>query len=248
MDSTQQTLAPGNFAPTRWTLVLRARGESFEAQKALGELCEAYYQPVFRFLRRGCRDDDTARELTQEFFARLLARHQLDSVEPGRGRFRSFLLGVVKHFLSDLRDHERAAKRGGGKAPIPISQTTPGETTTEVQIPDPAGPPPDSAFDRDWATALVDRAVQVLASESVTSGKHEQFAAIKPWLLGEVPSLSQAEAARQLGMSEGAVKVAIHRLRKHFRELVKTEIGQTVDDPAQVQDELRYLIEVLSQS
>ena len=248
MDSTEQSPAPGYFAPTRWTLVLRARGESPEAQKALSELCEDYYQPVFRFLRRGCRDDDTARELTQEFFARLLSRHQLDSVEPGRGRFRSFLLGVVKHFLSDLRDYDRAAKRGGGQAPIPISLGTAGGTTTEVQIPDPTGPPPDSAFDQDWAATLVDRAVQVLASESVSSGKHEQFTALKPWLLGEVPALSQAEAAQQLGISEGAVKVAIHRLRKRFRELVKTEIGQTVGDPAQVQDELRYLIEVLSES
>jgi RNA polymerase sigma factor (sigma-70 family) len=248
VDSTQQTLVASNFAPTRWTLVLRARGESPEAQKALSELCEAYYQPVFRFLRRGCRDEDTARELTQEFFARLLSRHVLDSAEPGRGRFRSFLLGVVKHFLSDLRDHDHAAKRGGGQAPISISAGTAGETTTEVQIPDPTGPPPDSAFDQDWAATLVDRAVQVLASESVSGGKQEQFTTLKPWLLGEVPSLSQAEAARQLGMSEGAVKVAIHRLRKRFRELVKTEIGQTVGDPAQVQDELRYLIEVLSQS
>ena len=248
MDSTEQAPAPGNFAPTRWTLVLRARGESPEAQKALSELCEAYYQPVFRFLCRGCRDDDTARELTQEFFARLLSRHQLDSVDPERGRFRSFLLGVVKHFLSDLRDHDRAAKRGGGQAPISISAGSAGETTTEVQIPDPAGPPPDSAFDLDWAATLVDRAVQVLASESVSGGKQEQFSALKPWLLGEVPSLSQAEAARKLGMSEGAVKVAIHRLRKRFRELVKTEIGQTVSDPAQAQDELRYLIEVLSQT
>ncbi|MCX6928426.1 MAG: sigma-70 family RNA polymerase sigma factor [Verrucomicrobia bacterium] len=248
MDPTQQAPTPGHFAPTRWTLVLRARGESPEAQKALSELCEAYYQPVYRFLRRGCRDEDAARELTQEFFARLLSRHLLDSVDPGRGRFRSFLLGVVKHFLSDLRDHDRAAKRGGGQAPISISAGTPGETTTEVQIPDPAGPPPDSAFDLDWATTLVDRAVQALASESHSSGKQEQFTTLKPWLLGEVPSLSQAEAARQLGMSEGAVKVAIHRLRKRFRELVKIEIGQTVGDPAQVQDELRYLIEVLSQS
>ena len=248
MDSAQQTPAPGNFAPTRWTLVLRARGESPEAQKALSELCEAYYQPVFRFLRRGCREDDTARELTQEFFARLLGGHVLDSVDPGRGRFRSFLLGVVKHFLSDLRDHDRAAKRGGGQAPIPISSGAAGGTATEVQIPDPTGPPPDSAFDLDWAATLVDRAVQALASESASSGKHEQFRALKPWLLGEVPSLSQTDVARHLGMSEGAVKVAIHRLRKRFRELVKTEIGQTVGDPAQVQDELRYLIEVLSQS
>jgi RNA polymerase sigma-70 factor (ECF subfamily) len=248
VESTQKAPVSGNFAPTRWTLVLRARGESPEAQKALSELCEAYYQPVFRFLRRGCRDGDTARELTQEFFARLLSRHVLDSAEPGQGRFRSFLLAVVKHFLSDLRDHDRAAKRGGGQAPIPISMGAAGETTTELQIPDPTGPPPDSAFDQDWAATLVDRAVKALASESISSGKHNQFATLKPWLQGEVPSLSQAQAAQQLGISEGAVKVAIHRLRKRFRELVKAEIGQTVGDPLQVQEELRYLIEVLSQA
>jgi DNA-directed RNA polymerase specialized sigma24 family protein len=105
----------GNFAPTHWTLVLRARGESPEAQAALSTLCEAYWQPVFRFLRRQGRDDDSARELTQEFFARLLARGGIHNVEPGRGRFRSFLLGAVKHFLGDMRDRENAAKRGGGR-------------------------------------------------------------------------------------------------------------------------------------
>ena len=239
--------ASGNFAPTRWTLVLRARGESPEAKNALSELCAAYYEPVFRFLRREGRDEDTARELTQEFFARLLGRNRLDAVDPGRGRFRSFLLGAVKHFLADQRDHERALKRGGGREPVPISQSTAGETTTEMQLPDPKGPPPDSAFDRDWASTLVDRAVQTLAAEAVSGGKQAQFAALKPWLLGEVPAFSQAGAAHQLGMSEGAVKVAVHRLRRRFRELVETEIAHTVGDPAQVHDELRYLIEVLSQ-
>jgi RNA polymerase sigma factor (sigma-70 family) len=245
VNSTQQTPAAGQFAPTRWTLVLRARGESPEARKALGELCEAYWQPVFRFLRREGRDDDTARELTQEFFARLLARHGLEAVDPGRGRFRSFLLGAVKHFLADVRDREQAAKRGGGIAPLPLESGS--DTATELPVHDPTAQVPDTFFDREWALALVSRSVTALAAEFAAEQKQAQFEALKPWLLGEIAGLSQADLARQLQVSEGAVKVAIHRLRKRFRELVRAEIAQTVGDGFQVQEEMRYLVEVLSQ-
>lgn len=234
------------FAPTRWTLVLQARGESPEAQAALGTLCEAYWQPVFRFLRREGRDEDAARELTQEFFARLLARRGLDTVQPGQGKFRSFLLGAVKHFLGDMRARDRTAKRGGGRTPEPLEPGT--DTDTELPVPDPAATVPDAFFDHEWALALVARAVTGLAADFEREGRREQFAAFKPWLLGELAGQSQADLAAQLGLSEGAVKVAIHRLRKRFRERVKAEITQTVGDPAQAQEELRYLVEVLSQS
>ena len=117
MDSNQPAPAQTSFVPTRWTLVLRARGDSAEARKALSELCEAYYQPVLRFLRAQVRDDDNARDLTQEFFTRLLARDRLTAVDPARGRFRSYLLGAVKHFLSDQWEYEHRLKRGGGKLP-----------------------------------------------------------------------------------------------------------------------------------
>lgn len=246
MDSFPQDLATDRFAPTRWTLVLRARGDSPEAGKALGELCEAYWQPVFRFLRREGRDDDTARELTQDFFARLLARHGLEAVDPERGKFRSFLLGAVKHFLADVRKRERAIKRGSGVAPLPLESG--GSTTAEIPVPDPNSGPDDAVFDREWALAVVARSVDALAAEAQAGGRAEQFLALKPWLLGEVPGVSQAEAARRLALSDGAVKVAIHRLRKRFRELVRAEIAQTVGDPTQVQDEMRYLVEVLSRS
>jgi RNA polymerase sigma-70 factor (ECF subfamily) len=241
------TVAAGQFAATRWTLVLRARGGSEESRAALSELCEAYYSPVLAFLRREGRDEDAARELTQEFFSRLLAGQGLDTAQASRGRFRSFLLGAVKHFLADQRVRANAAKRGGGQTPLSIEANTSADTTAELQIPDPSAAVPDTFFDRQWATSLVDRAVAALSAEAVTAGKGDQLAALKPWLLGEVPELSQADAARQLGLSEGAVKVAVHRLRKRFRELVKTEIAQTVGDPAQVADELRYLVEVLAQ-
>ncbi len=242
-DSTQR---PAGFAPTRWTLVLRARGDSPAAQAALSELCEYYYAPVLTFIRHTDRDEDAARDLTQEFFARILARPGFDTVEPGRGRFRSFLLGAVKHFLANQYDRAQAAKRGGGQVLVSIEAGVSTNTTTELQIPDPAGQVPDTVFDREWALTLVERAINSLANEFATAGKGEQFDTLKLWLLGEVELISQADAARRLGMTEGAAKVAIHRLRKRFRELVRAEIGQTVGDAAQVQEELRYLVEVLS--
>jgi RNA polymerase sigma factor (sigma-70 family) len=238
---------PVGFVPTRWTLVLRARGESPTAQAALSELCESYYAPVLAFIRYAGRDEEAARDLTQEFFARLLASHGLDTAEPGRGRFRSFVLGAVKHFLADQHDRAQAAKRGCGQTPVSIQAGDGINTSTELQVPDPAGPVPDTAFDRQWALTLVERALNVLAAEFTTADKATQFEALKPWLLGDVDSLSQADAAERLGLTEGAVKVAVHRLRRRFRELVKEEIAQTVSDPAQGPEELRYLVEVLAQ-
>ena len=237
---------PAGFMETHWTLVLRARGESPAAQAALSELCEAYYAPVAAFIRFAGRDEEAARDLSQEFFARLLAGHGLDCVERGRGRFRSFLLGAVKHFLADQHDRAQAAKRGGGQTLVSIEAGSGTNTTTEFQIPDPAGSAPDTVFDRQWAQTLVERAVNLLAGEFATAGKPEQFETLKPWLLGEINALSQAHAASRLGMTEGAAKVAIHRLRRRFRELVKGEIARTVGDAAQVQEELQYLVEVLS--
>ena len=248
MSDTETSANSAAFVTTRWTRVLQARGESPEARAALSELCEAYYAPVLAFIRHVHRDPESARDLTQTFFARLLAGGALDMVERGRGRFRSYLLGAVKHFLAVEHRRSQAARRGGGQIPMSLQTGGPGgETTTELQVPDPIGPLPDTLFDRHWATALVDRSVAALAQENATAGKSEQFAVLKPWLLGEIPSLSQAETAQQLGMSEGALKVAVHRLRKRFREWVRAEIAQTVDDPSQIQDELRYLVEVLAQ-
>jgi RNA polymerase sigma-70 factor (ECF subfamily) len=223
---------------------LRARGDSPKARAALGELCEAYWTPVFRFLRGEGRDEDTARELTQEFFARLLQRDGLGTVEPGRGRFRSFLLGAVKHFLADMRDHEQRLKRGGGQTLEPVATET--DTSPGLQIADPSAAPSDTFFDRQWALALMDRALRTVAEEFKSAGKQDQFDALKPWLVGETAALSQADAAHQLSLNEGAVKVAIHRLRKRFREIVRAEIGQTVEGAAQVDEELRYLVEVLA--
>ena len=245
---TNRSSASDRFAPTRWTRVLEARGESTEARAALSELCSAYWQPVFSFIRRDGRDEETARDLTQEFFARLLARRGLEFVERGHGRFRSYLLGAVKHFLADERVRAHAAKRGGGAIPLALEQPREDATTLTLPVPDPSSPVADAFFDRQWAVTLVDRAVATLAAEETRASRGEQFIVLKPWLLGDIESRSQGDVARQLGMNEGAVKVAIHRLRKRFRETVKSEIAQTVDEPAQVSEELRYLVEVLARS
>ena len=243
MSAETTTPASPAFVTTRWTLVLRARGESPEAKAALGELCAAYWQPVFQFIRRRRRDEHTAHDLTQEFFARLLARHGLDTVQQGHGRFRSFLLGAVKHFLADMHDREDALKRGGGKLAVSLDA----DDSDAPELPDTATPCPDAVFDREWAVTLVNRAVGSLAAEHADEARRDQFATLKPWLLGEVIGFTQAEAAERLGWTENAVRVAVHRLRRRFRELIKQEIAQTVGDPAQVQEELRYLLEVLCQ-
>lgn len=246
MDKSEASHSPAAFVTTQWTRVLEARGDSPEAQAALGNLCAAYYAPVLAFLRRSGRNEDAARDLAQEFFARLLARHGLDTVERGRGRFRSFLLGAVKHFLAGQYDRSRAAKRGSGREAIPLDAGSAGDTTVALHIPDPAAPVPDAYFDRQWALTILDRALAALATEHHAAGKAVQFEMLKPWLTGDTEQLSQADAARRLDVNEGAVKVAIHRLRKRFRALVKAEIAQTVGGGADVQGELNYLLEVLS--
>ena len=231
------------FVTTQWTQVLEARGDSPEAKAALSDLCAAYYAPAFAFIRRNTPDPEQARDLTQEFFARLLGRQGIDGADPARGRFRSFLLGAVKHFLADIRDHAHRLKRGAGR---PLESIDPGtDTSPGLQLPDPNAPGPDREFDRKWALTLLERALAALAREHQAAGKAASFEALKPWLTGDTENLSQADIARQLGLNEGAVKVAIHRLRRRFREIIKNEIRQTLSDTAQVDEELHYLLQAL---
>ena len=236
---------PAAFFTTRWTMVRRARGDAPEARAALGELCEAYWMPVFRFLRREGRNEDDSRELAQEFFTRILSGGGVDNADPNKGRFRSYLLGALKHFLADQKRAEGRQKRGGD-AVIESIESGGSVTSPGMQIPDPAAPVPDAWFDRQWALAVMDRGLQTVQSKFEESGKRKQFELLKPWLIGDTENLSQADADAELGMTAGALKVAIHRLRKQFRNAIETEISQTVNDPAEIAGELRYLIEVLS--
>jgi RNA polymerase sigma factor (sigma-70 family) len=234
------------FVTTHWTRVLQARGDSTEARAALSDLCAAYYAPVFAFLRTRAKDEDSARDLTQEFFTRLLSRKGIDSVDPQSGRFRSYLLGAVKHFLADMLDHSHRLKRGGGQPTLSLeSLSDADEMTTEIQLADPHSPGPDREFDRKWALTLLDRALNLLGREHKEPGQAEQFESLKPWLTGETEKLSQADIAARLGMSEGAMRVAIHRLRRRFREIIKSEIAQTLNDRNQVAEEMAHLLAAL---
>jgi RNA polymerase sigma-70 factor (ECF subfamily) len=234
------------FLTTQWTRVLQARGNSDDARAALSDLCEAYYNPVLTFIRAQTRDDDRARDLTQEFFARLLKKDGFAKLDPARGRFRSYLLAAVKHFLADMHDRDQAAKRNPGLPLQSLSYDTT-STTAELQIPDPNAPSPELEYDRKWALTLLDRALTQLAEEHKAEDKQQLFETLKPWLTGDTDRLPQSEAARALDMNESTFKVSIHRLRRRFRDHVKTQIAATLPEPdlALVSDELSYLVSIL---
>jgi RNA polymerase sigma-70 factor (ECF subfamily) len=240
----RQSSSPASaFVTTQWTRVLEARGGTPEARAALSDLCAAYYAPVFAFIRRTAPDEDTARDLTQEFFTRQLQRQGIDTVDPRYGRFRSYLLGAVKHFLADMRQHANALKRGAGQEHARLEPET--DTSPGLQVPDPNAASPEREFDRKWAFTLLERALSLLSAEHKTAGTLQQFDVLKIWLTGDTENVSQAETARKLGMNEGAVKVAIHRLRRQFRQAIKSEIGHTVKDPTHVDEEMKCLLEAL---
>jgi DNA-directed RNA polymerase specialized sigma24 family protein len=244
-------MTPGThaFHTTRWTLVRSASGESPAARQALSELCATYYAPVVAFLRREGRHDDTARELAHEFFAKVLADDSLGGVERGRGRFRSYLLGAVKHFLANHRRDAAREKRGGGAEHIAIRETT--DTTPGIEVADSSALAVsaqfEAAFDREWALDIVERSLALLESQSASAGQSAQFDALKPWLSPGASCDSQAVTAAQLSLSEGALKVAIHRLRRRFRDIVRAEIAQTLHDTADLDDEMRHLVEALAE-
>jgi RNA polymerase sigma-70 factor (ECF subfamily) len=244
MKTTEPSAAASAFVTTRWTQVVNARGDSPVARQALSDLCAAYYAPVVAFLRREGRDEDAARELAHEFFERVLERPSFKEADPRRGRFRSYLLGALKHFLANRRVHQFREKRGAGAVHEPLPQET--DTSLSPGVADAASISPDAVFDREWAHSVLERAFAVLTSESKQAGTLRQFETLKPWLTGDGTDRPQADAARELGLNEGALRVAIHRLRQRFREVVKAEIAQTVGEPADVADELRHLIAALS--
>lgn len=244
MNDTRPASANPVFHTTRWTMVNRARGDAPEARAALGDLCEAYWTPVHRFLKREGRNDDESRELTQEFFSRLLAGGTLEKADPGKGRFRSYLLGALKHFLSDSRRAEGRQKRGGDVI-IESIESGGGETSPGLSIPDPDAGATDAYFDRHWAMAVMERGLEATRESFLHAGKETQFELLKPWLIGDVEGLSQSDVAAELGMSTGAVKVAVHRLRQKFGEAIRQEIAETVDTEEEIAGELRYLIEAL---
>ncbi|MEQ1858673.1 MAG: RNA polymerase sigma factor [Chthoniobacteraceae bacterium] len=230
-----------DFHTTHWSLVLAARGDASSARSPLAALCRSYWYPLYAFVRRQGISPHDAQDLTQEFFARLLEKDWLNAVERERGRFRSWLLAAMKHFLINEWDKSRAKKRGGGIAFVSIDDMT-AESRYEHEPADLATA--DLLYDRRWALTLLDRVLARLREEFVGAGKAAHFDALKGTLTGD--RTPYADIATALGTSEGAVKVAVHRLRERYRDLIRTEIAETVATPSEVEEELRHLLAVLS--
>jgi len=234
----------GEFPTTHWTLVLSAATKTDpEAGEALAGLCRAYWQPLYAFVHRRGYSTDQAQDLTQEFFARLIEKRYLARADPARGRFRSFLLSAMKHFLADEYDGRQTQKRGGKhivlSVPFPeadgLCRWEPRDEET-----------PEKIFDREWALTLLSRVTGHLQASFAREGRETDFDRLKQFLPGNEKELSYAEAARLLGASEGAARVAVHRLRRRYRELLRAEIAHTVADPDDIESEIRYLLEALA--
>jgi RNA polymerase sigma-70 factor (ECF subfamily) len=232
------------FVTTRWSVVLSAgKHASPQAADALENLCRAYWFPLYAHVRRCGHSPSDAQDLTQAFFARLLEKNWLADANRERGRFRSFLLASLKHFLANEWDKAQAQKRGGQVRLIALQA----DTAETRYLHDPADDDtPNKAFDRRWALAVLDRVLALLREEYVGSGRGELYEQLRATLEGVRTAAPYAAIAKQLGLTEGAVKVAVHRFRQRYREILREEIAQTVETPAQVEEELHHLFAALA--
>jgi RNA polymerase sigma-70 factor (ECF subfamily) len=231
------------FPTTQWSRVVAAGDcAAPEARDALAELCRAYWYPLYAFIRRQGHSPDAALDLTQDYFARLLERRNVAAADPARGRFRSFLLADCTHFLAHARDGQRALKRGGGAVPLSIDA----RDAEGRYLREPAhASTPERLFERDWALALLSDVLAQLRREYEDSGRGATFDVLRVVLTDDPRAVPQAELAQQLGISTGAVQVAIHRLRRRYRDLLRAAIAETVAHEAEVEDEIRDLFAAL---
>ncbi len=236
-------LPRGRFATTSWTVIAAAQEpDSAAAREALAALCETYWYPIYAFVRRQGHSATDAEDLTQAFFTRLLEKDFLAAVDRGKGRFRSFLLAACRHFLANERDRALAWKRGGRCRTV---QLDPAAAEARYSGEASSAAAPDRLFDRRWALALLDRVLDRLRADWAARGKTTAFEQLRVCLLGEPDAVPYARLANVTGMSVGAARVAVHRLRQQFRELLRAEIGRTVDGPEQVEEEIRDLFAAL---
>jgi RNA polymerase sigma factor (sigma-70 family) len=230
------------FVTTHWSVVASAGdGQSPEAQQALATLCESYWFPLYAFVRRAGHSAEDAQDLTQDFFARLMTQRLLTKADRQKGKFRSFLLAAMKHFLADQWDHAHAQKRGGGQAVISFDSLN---AETRYRLEPACDLTPEKMFEKQWALSLLEHVLSRLHAELVAEGKAAMFEALKDTLMG-VRSSSYAAVAAELGMTEGAIKVAAHRMRRRYRALLQEEIAQTVASSDEIADEIRYLLSCL---
>jgi RNA polymerase sigma-70 factor (ECF subfamily) len=232
------------FVTTHWSVVLSAgHSDAPRARHALERLCQTYWTPLYAYVRRRGYSPEDAQDLTQEFFARLLGGNRVRTADQQKGRFRSFLLAGMNNFLADEWDKSRAQKRGGGLRTVPLQFDTAetrygSEPTNNVT--------PEQSFERRWALILLDDVLKRLGTEYEREGKAALFAALNPCLAGDRNSQPYLDLAQRLGMTEGAVKSAVHRLRRRYRQLLRGEIANTAASADEVDDELRHLFTVLA--
>jgi len=228
-----------DFRRTQWSLVRRAAGPgSPESRAALETLCRAYWFPIYAFVRRQGHAPADAQDLTQEFFARLLASHSLARADPRLGKFRTFLIGALKHYLADAQRKANAWKRGGGMEIISFHQA---QAEERYQLEPADHHTPDKLFDRRWTIVLLEAAANRLHEEFRAAGKERQFEVLKPFLSSEGGETAYARAGAKLNHSPKTIAVAVHRIRRRFRQLVRSAIAETVSTPEELEDEYRSL-------
>jgi RNA polymerase sigma factor (sigma-70 family) len=230
------------FVTTHWSVVLTAgHSDTTHAQEALAKLCQTYWYPLYAHVRRRGHSPEDAKDLTQEFFARLLEQQSIANADPERGRFRSFMLGAMNHFLATEWAKLQTQKRGSGRKPLSLDLAA-ADLRFDLEPADSATP--DKAFDKSWATTLLDEVLNRLEAEYHREGKTALFSAIKQTLAGSRESQPYTALAARLGITEGALRTAVHRLRKRYRELLRHEIANTVSSPEEVNEEIRYLLKI----
>lgn len=227
------------FVTTRWTVVLSAgRKSSPQSDRALGELCQVYWYPLYAYVRGRGKSKEDAEDLVQAFFERFLEKNYLEGLGAERGKFRAFLLAALKHFLANEWDKAMRQKRGGGTQHLSLDWQ---EADKRFHLEPLDCESPDVIYDREWALALLERVIDRLKKECADEGKAELFEESKGYLMMDAGMIPYADAAKHLGMDEGALRVAVHRLRKRYRELLRAEIADTLADPTQVAEEIRSL-------
>ncbi|HEX3797942.1 MAG TPA: sigma factor [Verrucomicrobiae bacterium] len=228
------------FATTHWTVVLAAgQGRTVQADTALEELCHTYWYPLYAYVRRRGHTHEDAEDLTQGFFARFLERNYLEGLTSEKGKFRAFLLASLKHFMANEWNRAHAQKRGGETPALSLDWQS-ADSRYQINVPDDLSP--DKIYDREWALALLERVITRLRDECNASDQARLFDSLKPFLTMDKAAVPYAQAAAELNLAEGAVRVAVHRLRKRYRGLLRDEITQTLADPAQVEEEMRTLL------
>jgi RNA polymerase sigma-70 factor (ECF subfamily) len=235
------------FPTTRFTLIRAARdGTGIVAHEALSSLCHAYWYPIYAYVRRLGHSPEEAEDLTQGFFTRVLEKHYLRDFDRDRGRFRTFLLTALKHFIANERDAAHALKRGGGRTPLSLDDVL-ANAEQRYSLEPRTDSTPDRIFERQWALAVLARVQDLLQAEAGRDGKTVQFERLKGLMVGEEIEVSYRTLAVELDTTEGALKVAVHRWRQRFREILREEISRTVADPRDVGSELRDLMAAIRQ-